>query len=124
MPMPEDAASTIDDARARWRRLVHDALPAAAGLHPEWPIRLDHCFARVILDAVHGRPWREAIAAPAWRHVTPQRLHDAIALGLAIVAGTADLHALNARSLVMRGKAKGRVSERTPARRAPLNVPK
>lgn len=98
--------AVVDADRARWRRLVHDELPAAARAHPEWPIRLDHCFARVILDAVHDRPWREAIAAPAWRHMTPDRLQAAIILGRAIVAGTADLEALNERSLVMRGKAK------------------
>lgn len=100
--------AAIDEARATWRRLIHDELPAAALVHPEWPIRLDHCFARVILDAVHERPWREAIAAPAWRHMSPDRLQRAIALGRAIVAGTADLGALNTRSLAMRRKTPAR----------------
>ena len=108
MPTTDADGSTVDDARAQWRLLVRDTLPAAAASHPHWPIRLDHCFARVILDAVHGRPWREAIAAPAWRHMTPERLHEAIALGRAIAAGTVDLHALNTHSLAMRGKVKDR----------------
>ena len=97
-------AADAAERRARWRTLVGVDLPAAAVDRPDWPIRLDHCFARVVLDAVHGRPWRESIAAPAWRHMTLASLADAIALGEAILAGTADLHALNARSLAMRGR--------------------
>ncbi len=104
---PDDLfAPTNDDAalRERWRRLIRADLPMAAADHPDWPIRLDHCFARVILDAVHGRPWREVVAAPAWRHMTDDALRRAIALAEAILAGDADLRALDLRSLSMRGK--------------------
>ena len=100
----EEATSDDLAMRERWRRLVRDDLPAAAAGHPEWPIRLDHCFARVILDTVHGRPWREAIAAPAWRHMPPRTLQEAVALAEAILAGDADLRLLNARSLALRRK--------------------
>ena len=92
------------DARAHWRKLISHELPAAALNRPDWPIRLDHCFARVVLDVVHGRPWREAIAAPAWRNMTSQSLREATALGEDILTGRADLRALNARSLALRGK--------------------
>ena len=83
---------------------MHERLPAAAREHPEWPIRLDHCFARVILDHVYGRPWREVIAAPAWRHMEPAELRRAIALAEEIAECRADLPALNAASLRVRGK--------------------
>ena len=95
-------------ARERWRTLIRDHLPAAAASRPDWPIRVDHCFARVVLDAVHGRPWREVIAAPAWRHMSAATLRDAIALAEGVLDGTADLHALDAQSLAMRGKARKR----------------
>ena len=81
---------------------MREDLPAAARSRPEWPIRLDHCFGRVILDAVCGRPWREVVAAPAWRHLPPERLEAAIALADAILTGEADLAALNAASLASR----------------------
>lgn len=81
-----------------------ERLPAAASAHPEWPIRLDHCFGRVILDAVYGRPWREALRPPAWRHMDADALRRAILLAERIASGQADLAALNARSLGMRGK--------------------
>lgn len=81
---------------------MREDLPAAARRRPQWPVRLDHCFGRVILDAVCGRPWREAVAAPAWRHLPSDKLEAAIALADAILAGEADLDALNAASLSAR----------------------
>jgi hypothetical protein len=65
--------------QARWRRLVETDLPKAAALRPDWPVCLDHCFAHILL----ARPWRETARPPA---------------------GSADLAALNRRSLAMRGK--------------------
>ena len=79
----------------------HD-LPAAAAGRPDWPVRQDHCFGRIILDAVCGQPWREAVAGRAWRHLPPDRLEAAIGLADAILAGEADLGLLNARSLALR----------------------
>jgi hypothetical protein len=81
---------------------MREDLPTAARSHPEWPIRLDHCFGRVILDAVCGAPWREVVAAPAWRHLAPDQLDAAIALADAILDGRADLAALNDASLAGR----------------------
>ncbi|MGF1552781.1 MAG: hypothetical protein ACFBWO_09800 [Paracoccaceae bacterium] len=90
--------------RRRWRDLVERRLPEAARERPEWPVRLDHCFARVLLDHVHDRPWREAVRPPAWRHAEPERLARAIETGEAVLEGRADLAALNERSLRLRGK--------------------
>jgi hypothetical protein len=81
---------------------MHEDLPAAARSRPDWPIRLDHCFGRVILDTVCDRPWREAVAAPAWRNLAPEQLDAAIALADAILSGDADLRHLNAASLAAR----------------------
>ena len=99
--------SLADEAelRARWRELVEIRLPEAARSRPAWPISLDHCFARVLLDAACGRPWREVVAPPAWRNTPADRLRHAVAMGEAVLAGTADLAALNRQSLTLRGKA-------------------
>ena len=104
-----------------------ETLPAAAAGRDDWPIRHDHCFARVILDAVCGRPWREAIRAPAWRRMDEATLERALALGGLILAGEANLVALNRRSLALRGKARagpaaprrGAVGEGLPPRAGP-----
>ena len=91
--------------RAEWLAWMRERLPAAARDRPDWPIRLDHCFGRVILDTVYGRPWREALAPPAWRHMAEPELRRALALASDLAEGRADLVALNANSLRMRGKA-------------------
>lgn len=101
-----DAAplSDADEAALRrtWRDLVERRLPAAH--RPDWPVRFDHCFARILLDNAVGRPWREAIAPPAWRNTPAPTLRRAVALGEAVLADRADLAALNRRSLELRGK--------------------
>ncbi len=93
------------DVRGRWRDLVERRLPSAAG-DPgrSWPIRFDHCFARVLLDNACGRPWRDVINPPAWSNAEDRVLSEAIAFGEAVLANRADLHVLNERSLAMRGK--------------------
>ena len=99
LPPDDDAA-----LRRRWRDLVERELPEAARGRSDWPVRLDHCFARILLDCVHDRPWREAVRPPAWRHATLDTLAEAVALGCDVLAGRADLQKLNQRSLQLRGK--------------------
>ncbi len=95
-----------DDAEIRrvWRDLVGRRLPEAAASRPDWPVRLDHCFARIFLDNACGRPWREVVAPPAWATMPTDRLADAVALAEAVLTDRADLAFLNRRSLRMRGK--------------------
>ncbi|KAB1073515.1 GNAT family N-acetyltransferase [Methylobacterium planeticum] len=92
--------------QARWRDLVDRRLPEAARGRPGWPVRLDHCFARILLDNACGGPWRESVTAPAWANMPPARLATAIDLGEAVLADRADLDLLNRRSLQWRGKRK------------------
>ena len=91
--------------RARWRDLVERELPGAARSRPDWPVRFDHCFARILLDCVHDRPWREVVRPPAWRNAAPAKLARALSLGRDVLADRADLGELNQRSLRLRGKA-------------------
>ncbi len=88
---------------ARWFALTRETMPAVAKAR-DWPVHLDHCFQRILLDNAVGGPWRNAIAAPAYRNATGQQLSAAIALGEAALEGDVDLPALNRQSLVWRGK--------------------
>jgi hypothetical protein len=101
------------DLRRRWLTLMRVELPRAAASRPDWPIRLDHCFGRVVLDAVYGRPWRDVLPAPAWRNMDEAALRRAIALGEAVLDGREDLQALNRASLA--GRKKLRTDARRPA---------
>lgn len=92
------------DLEARWLHLTRVALPALAG-ERSWPIRHDHCFQRILLDAACGGRWLDHVAErPAYRAIDAERLAAAVALAEAVEAGAADLHALNRRSLAWRGK--------------------
>lgn len=88
-----------------WFMLTRETMPSLAA-ERSWPVRFDHCFQRILLDNAVGGPWRESIAAPAWRNAPDKVLIDALALGEAAVAGNLDLAALNARSLGWRKKGR------------------
>jgi len=100
---PTAVAPSQDALRRRWRDLVERRLPTAAG-DRDWPIHLDHCFARVLLDNAVGAPWRTQIAPPAWQNAPPDTLARAVALGEAALDGREDMATLNSRSLALRGK--------------------
>jgi hypothetical protein len=97
-------ADDLDALRARWLQLIRHELPEAARSRPDWPIRLDHCFARVILDHLCGRPWREVLPAPAYKRMSAEQLRTAIGIAEAVQANAADLTAMNHASLLARGK--------------------
>ncbi|MBH5322238.1 GCN5-related N-acetyltransferase [Erythrobacter sp. JGD-13] len=78
-------------------------MPAAAPAR-HWPVRFDHCFQRILLDNACGQPWREVIAAPAYRNADAELLERAITLGERALAGDEDLAELNRESLRLRGK--------------------
>ena len=104
MTAPPADTDPLAPLRAEWLAWMRERLPQAARAHTDWPIRLDHCFGRVVLDAVYARPWRQVLPSPAWRHMDEAALRRAIALSRDIVEGRADLTLLNARSLALRGR--------------------
>lgn len=89
---------------AEWLTLTRETLPGIGGARG-WPIRADHCFQRVLLDHAVGGCWYDhVVGRPAYRTIDDARLAAAIALGRSVAAGTADIVALNDRSLAWRGK--------------------
>lgn len=87
----------------QWFELTRERMPAVAE-ERGWPVRFDHCFQRILLDAACEAPWREVIDPPAFRNASDRQLRAAIKLGESALAGIADLAALNRQSLAMRGK--------------------
>ncbi len=68
-----------------------------------WPVHLDHCFQRILLDAACGAVWYDRIdGRPAYRHASDAILREAVRLGEAALAGEVDLVALNRESIAMR----------------------
>ena len=88
---------------AQWLTITRHTLPALAKTKG-WPVCADHCFMRILLDAVYGERWDGFVRGrPAYKHVDRERLAAAVALGERVAAGEADLWALNAQSLAWRG---------------------
>ena len=87
--------------RAEYDRKVHHALPARAREAGDWPIRADHCFARVVLDSVFDDVWYDHVdGRPAYEHLTADELRAAIDVADRMLDGGRPVVAeLNANSL-------------------------
>ena len=119
--LPLSAFPAADDPRltllAEYHRLVRTELPAAARQN-RWPIRLDHCFARVLLDAIFNGCWYAYLdrrqGRSAESRLTADQLTRAVALARGMLAlGHPEVTRLNAQSLAWRGKTP-------PPNRSPL----
>ncbi|MFD1786853.1 GCN5-related N-acetyltransferase [Sphingomonas floccifaciens] len=84
---------------ARWLDITRRELPALADAR-DWPVRADHCFQRILLDAACDGVWYDTIVQrPAYAHAPDAILARAVVLGEGAIAGTVDLAELNTRSL-------------------------
>jgi len=94
------------DLASRYMTLTKDVMPQLARTtHGHWPVRNDHCFQRIVLDNVCGGVWYDYLQRPAYRNLTFDQAERAVRLCDQIIAGDTALAALNAQSLVWRGKA-------------------
>jgi hypothetical protein len=102
-----DVEVSVDELRQRWLSLTRHALPARAEAE-RWTLRADHCFQRVILDAVcEGRWYEHVTGRPAYRHLDEHRLALAVSLAQQLATdsdGHRLLQRLDAQSLAWRGK--------------------
>ena len=94
-----------DALEARWLDLTRVKLPAAA--RRDWPVHLDHCFQRILLDNATGGVWYDRILKrPAYAHAPDDVLERAVGLAEDVLEGRANLVDLNAQSLRWRGKVR------------------
>lgn len=107
---PATPMATKEKLQEQWNYLYKEYLPTLAKARDEaqttWPIVLDHCFARIVLDNSIGidKPWTKVLPSPAYKHMSEAQLCAAIALAERIAAGTVNLVELDERSLQLRGK--------------------
>jgi O-6-methylguanine DNA methyltransferase len=104
-----------------WTELYSKTLPALARARdvaqPNWPVTLDHCFARIILDNTVGEgreQWDKRLERPAVKNMSREQLVKAIILAEGIRDGNEDLVALDLQSLEVRGKANTKYKGRSP----------
>lgn len=93
------------DLVTRYMVLTKETMPTLARTsHKHWPVWNDHCFQRIVLDAVCGGVWYDHLPRPAYRHLTQDQAATAVALCEKIMSGKVDLEMLNRQSLAWRGK--------------------
>ena len=87
------------------RRQANEEFPAAAKAGG-YPIRLNHCFLRVVYDNLFGRQWQKVLTSkkPAIHQLSEDQLRRAIEIGQSIIDDKATCVELNRRSLDWRGK--------------------
>ncbi|KAL8944183.1 MAG: hypothetical protein Q9216_000607 [Gyalolechia sp. 2 TL-2023] len=100
----------MESLQNEWKVLYRGTLPSLAvsksPVQNSWPVHVDHCFGRIILDNVIGKdtPWMSKLNSPAVKNMTSAQLRKCIALGNAIAEGSENLLELDAKSLRLRGK--------------------
>ena len=103
--------SDIESLRDQWKELYSKILPSLAlsksPKQSHWPVHVDHCFGRIILDAIigEGGPWHAKLKGPAVKNMTAEQLQNCVNLGQAIADGKENLVELDDKSLSGRGKA-------------------
>ncbi len=97
--------------QATWTEIYSKILPSLARAQdhaqPEWPVTLDHCFGRIILDNTIGEgleQWDKRLNRPAVRNMSLEQLKKAIELAERIKNGDDNLAELNLQSLKIRGE--------------------
>ncbi|WP_299335017.1 hypothetical protein [Haloplanus sp.] len=69
----------ISALRETYDRLVNEKLPEEARNSDGWPIHLDHCFGRVVLDNLFNDEWYSHVdGRPAYENLSAEELREAI----------------------------------------------
>ena len=78
----------LSELRAEYGRKVNRELPEKAQSGDGWPIHLDHCFGRVVLDNLFGDEWYSHVdGRPAYRNLTRDELQEAIEIADRMIQG-------------------------------------
>ena len=97
----------IEQLRQRYLELINQELPAQAKQR-QFPVALNHCFARIILDNLFNCCWYEAIdrkKGAAYKQLSMEQLQQAIKIAEAIIDNSDSyIDRLNQNSLRWRNK--------------------
>lgn len=96
----------LSELRAEYKRKVNEELPEKAQSSDGWPIHLDHCFGRVVLDNLFEDEWYGHVDdRPAYENLTRDELQEAIEIADRMLEqGRPVVEELNEKSLRWRGE--------------------
>jgi hypothetical protein len=105
LPLFVDECADRNELVNRYLHLTKTVMPTLAeNSFRNWPVRNDHCFQRIVLDAICGDIWYKHLSRPACRSLSLEELKQAVLLCENIISGQADLTTLNQQSLAWRSK--------------------
>ncbi|ERG98455.1 MAG: hypothetical protein J07HQX50_02495 [Haloquadratum sp. J07HQX50] len=96
----------IPTLRETYVKKVNQELPNKAQSSDGWPIHLNHCFGRVILDNMFQDEWYDYVdGRPAYENLSEQELREAIHIADRMLdRGKPVVEELNENSLQWRGE--------------------
>jgi len=96
----------LSQLRVEYDRKVNQKLPEKAQSGDGWPIHLDHCFGRVVLDNVFEDEWYSHVEGrPAYKQLSREELQQAIEIAdQMLTQGRPAVKELNQNSLRWRDK--------------------
>ena len=101
----QSSKNQTDDPISRYLKLTREVMPKMANDKAfQWSVKYDHCFQRIVLDTICNGSWYDHLERPAYKHLSRNQALKAVQLCEDIIAGRADLNALNRQSLLWRDK--------------------
>jgi hypothetical protein len=98
--------NNLSELREEYNQKVNKTLPNNAQSSNGWPIHLNHCFGRVVLDNVFEDEWYDYVdGRPAYEHLSEEELQKAIDIADTMIEeGKSAVEELNENSLRWRDK--------------------
>lgn len=100
-------SEAITPLRDQYLNLINEQLPSRAR-QTDMPVRLNHCFARIVLDNLFGGCWYDYLSRqrPAYKQLNETQLRKAIAIAQSMLRNPETARQLNQNSLRWREKVR------------------
>ena len=97
----------LQEQQQKYMHLTNQVMPEVAR-QQHWPVHLNHCFQRIILDTLFQDCWYHHLdrtrRIPAYRQLSEQQLEEALAIAQRMLDAPEVVRQLNQQSLRYRGK--------------------
>ena len=101
----QSSKNQTDDPISRYMKLTKEVMPKMASDKAfQWSVKYDHCSQRIVLDTICNGSWYDHLERPAYKHLCRNQALKAVQLSEDVIAGRANLIALNRQSLLWRNK--------------------
>lgn len=96
----------LEELRNEYLHYINVLLPSISSNNKQYPVHLNHCWARIILDNICDDKWSNVLTKPAYKNLNKHMLERAISIAKSLVNSSDLAIYLNNRSLKFRNKLK------------------